>query len=166
MAEGRFAHLYQTYGPAIYARCLRLLRDAAAAEDATQETFLKVHGALDKAPNDDQAFYWIYRIATNHCLHQIRNRQSQAGPNATAPALAELPAAAPPVDEVLADRDLAARLIAHLPPKVGTPAFLHYVDGLEHAEVGKLLGISRRTVINRLAAFQRNAKKFLQRHAP
>jgi len=42
-------------------------------------------------------------------------------------------------------------------------AWAHYVDGLEHVEAARLLGISRRTVANRLAAFDERARKFLER---
>src|SRR5437762_3845020 len=69
----RLTGLYRMYGPIIYARCMRLLGDRAAAEDATQETFIRVHRHLHKAP--DEALGWIYRIATNYCLNEIRNRK-------------------------------------------------------------------------------------------
>jgi len=39
--RGKSAELYRTWGPAIYRRCLRLLRDTEAARDATQEVFRK-----------------------------------------------------------------------------------------------------------------------------
>src|SRR5690242_18415229 len=42
--------LYRKYGPYIYVRCARLLGDRSAAEDATQETFMRVHRHLHKAP--------------------------------------------------------------------------------------------------------------------
>ena len=74
MAEDRLTELYRAYGPVIYARCRRLLADAAAAEDATQETFMRVHRHLDKADSRD-ALAWIYRIATNLAISELRKRK-------------------------------------------------------------------------------------------
>ena len=49
MTDERVTEHYRAYGPVIYARCRRLLADGEAAEDATQETFMRVHRHLDKA---------------------------------------------------------------------------------------------------------------------
>jgi RNA polymerase sigma-70 factor (ECF subfamily) len=143
----------------IYARCRRLLGDAAAAEDATQETFMRVHRHLDKA-DSRQAQGWIYRIATNYCLNEIRNRKHRPELHETLPELR-----GEDVERVLADRDLAARIIARVPEKLRVIAWLHYVDGLDQGEVARVLDISRRTVINRLAELAEHARKFSQRGA-
>ena len=47
----------------IYRLALHLLRDAAEAEDATQETFVRAYGALDRFDGRSEAFTWIYRIS-------------------------------------------------------------------------------------------------------
>jgi RNA polymerase sigma-70 factor (ECF subfamily) len=159
MTDDRVTELYRAYGPVIYARCRRLLADGAAAEDATQETFMRVHRHLDKA-DSRQALAWIYRIATNYCLNELRNRKHRPEPSDV---LGEL--ASGDVERTLADRDLAARIVARAPEKLRVVAWLHYVDGLDQGEVARVLDISRRTVINRLAEFTDNARKFHQRGA-
>ena len=158
--EPRLEQLYRTYGPLIFARCLRLLADRAAAEDATQETFLRVHRHLEQAPDDDEALRWIYRIATNYCLDELRSRRLR-------PELWEEPpeVLANGVEELLADRDLVARLVARASDELRDAAWLHFVDGLDQGEVARVLGVSRRTVVNRLAQFSRNAQKFVRRSA-
>lgn len=150
--------LYRAYGPVIYARCRRLLGDAAAAEDATQETFMRVHRHLAKA-DSREALAWIYRIATNYCLNEIRNRKRRPEPTD------ELPEVMTTVEASLADRDLAARIIARAPEKLRVVAWLHYVDGLDQAEVARVLDISRRTVVNRLNELSEVAHRFVQRGA-
>lgn len=60
MSSERVTELYRRYGPTIYWRCLRLLGDAGAAEDATQETFVRVHRHLARAPDDNEAIAWIW----------------------------------------------------------------------------------------------------------
>jgi len=154
--DDQLAQLYRRYGPTIYARCRRILRDDAAAEDATQETFLRVLRHIEKAPGDREALTWIYRIATNHCLNQLRN----AGRRLGGP---EEPPPIPNPEESLADRDFVARLLRRAPRKLAAVAWLHHVDGLPQGEVAAVLGISRRTVVNRLADFGRSMRRLAAR---
>jgi RNA polymerase sigma-70 factor (ECF subfamily) len=163
MDDQRLSQLYREYGGLIYGRCRRLLGDDAAAEDATQETFLRVQRHLDRAPDASEAIAWVYRIATNYCLNELRDRRRRAEPRAE-PLAVEVPSG-PPVEELLADRDLAARLVARAPEKLRSVAFLHYVDGMDQGEVARVLGVSRRTVVTRLKIFSENAHKFMRRVA-
>ncbi|HEY4175591.1 MAG TPA: sigma-70 family RNA polymerase sigma factor [Kofleriaceae bacterium] len=155
--ETRLSALYREFGPVIYARCRRLLRDPAAAEDATQETFIRVHRHLAKAEERD-ALTWIFRIATNLCLNEIRNRKQR-------PELWDvLPdTASADIGAALADRDQAARIIARLPEKLAAIAWLYHVDGLDQAEVARVLDISRRTVVTRLGELEEAARRALTR---
>jgi RNA polymerase sigma-70 factor, ECF subfamily len=159
VAEQRLVDLYRAHGGAIYARCRRILGDHATAQDATQETFLRVHRHIDRAPDAESVLRWIYRIATNYCLNEIRGRKLRAAPVEQLP---EGPAPGAP-DDPIADRQLAERLVHRVPEKLRAVAWLYYVDGLEQAEVAAVLGISRRTVVNRLAEFQEKGKRILGR---
>ena len=158
MNDTRLTDLYRSYGPVIYWRCVRLLGDRAAAEDATQETFMRVLRHLDRAPTGEDAIRWIFRIATNYCLNEIRNGKRRAVP------MDELPER-PVVDLDAADRDLVVKLIARAPEDQRTIAWLHHVDGLDQGEVARVMDVSRRTVVNKLAAFAQNARKFAARAA-
>ena len=160
MTEDRLTALYRAYGPVIYARCRRLLGEGSAAEDATQETFMRVHRHLDKA-DSREALGWIYRIATNYCLNEIRNRKRRAVLDERVPEVT----AGTSLEQLLADRDLAARIVDRAPEKLRVVAWLHHVDGLDQGEVARVLDISRRTVVNRLAQFADNARKFMHRGA-
>jgi RNA polymerase sigma-70 factor (ECF subfamily) len=162
MPQDRAGELFRLYGPVIYVRCRRMLRDAAAAEDATQETFVRVYRHLDEAPNRDVALAWIHRIATNLCLNEIRNRKIRPQPR---DALPETHSAAN-IEGALADRDFASRLIERVPEKVRVVAWLHYVDGMDQEEVARVMGITRRTVFNRIEAFRESADKLCGRGTP
>lgn len=157
-STGRVNRLYRKFGPAIYSRCRRLLKDDALAEDATQEVFVRVMRHIESAPDDASALAWIYRISTNYCLNLIRDRGRQAEP------VDEIPETASehPEPEML-DRDLAMQLVNRAPENLRAPAVLYYIDGLEQEQVAKTLGISRRTVINRLAEFTSRSRKFIVR---
>ncbi|MEN9579742.1 MAG: hypothetical protein RJA70_2751 [Pseudomonadota bacterium] len=157
--DDRLAQLYQRYGGAIYARCYCILNNKAAAEDATQETFLRVHRHLERAPDTEDALRWIYRIATNYCLNEIRNQMSRSGAVETISLLSQ---DLEPENQLL-DRDLGRRLVAVAPEPMGVAAWLHLVDGMDQAEVAKVLGVSRRTVVSYVSTFVRNAQKFITR---
>ncbi len=153
--DARVSELYRTYGPTIFARCVRLLGEGPAAEDATQETFVRVLRHLDRAPNAEECLAWIYRIATNYCLNELRDRRRRPD------LVGELPdLAGEGAERILADRDLAAKLVGHAPDKLRVVAWLHHVDGIDQGEVARVLGISRRTVVMRLSEFHDYARAF------
>jgi RNA polymerase sigma-70 factor (ECF subfamily) len=160
MTDDRLTTLYKTYGPTIYIRCRSMLSDEAEAHDATQETFLRVYRHLDEVPGQQEALYWIYRVATNYCLNELRNRKNRPAvlltPTDDVPSAHDL-------ERRIVSRDLASRLIAAAHPKVKPVAWLYHIDGLEQEEVAKVLNLSRRTVINRLAAFTTTAQKLIRR---
>ncbi len=152
--------LYRTYGPVIYWRCRQILRDDAMAEDAVQETFVRVQRHLLRAPGAEEALRWILRIATNYCLNEVRDRRRRPEPRDELPEVAALGL---PVDGALADRELFERVIGRVPDKLRVTAWLSYVDGLDPDEASGVLGVSRRTVVNRLAEFQERARKIIAR---
>jgi len=155
---GRMAQLYARYSPAIYSRCRHILNNPVAAEDATQEVFLRVLRHLESAPDDSAALAWISRISTNYCLNTKRNQSRREE------SVAELPeeSSEHPEGEYVA-RDLAERVLARSPENLRAPATLYYVDGLEQQHIADALGVSRRTVINRLGVFAERARKYLAR---
>ncbi|MBJ6763486.1 sigma-70 family RNA polymerase sigma factor [Myxococcaceae bacterium JPH2] len=156
MTADRVAQLYRLYGPSIYARCQRVLGDGAAAEDATQETFMRVLRQLEKAPDTRTGLRYIYRVATHYCLNQLRDARLRPEPLAELP---DLPTGIN-VERALLERDFAVRLMARLPEKLRAIVWLHYVDGLDQGEVARTLDVSRRTVVNRLADFHERVERF------
>jgi RNA polymerase sigma-70 factor (ECF subfamily) len=145
--------LYRRYGAFVYSRCKRMLRDSAAAEDATQEVFVRVIRHVDTAPTDESVMPWLHRISTNYCLNALRNAGNRPEPVAELPELAgEDP------EPVMADRDAAARALRLAPDKLSAPARLHWLEGCTQHEVAETLRLSRRTVVTRLAQFAATAR--------
>jgi RNA polymerase sigma-70 factor (ECF subfamily) len=140
--------MYARYGAAIYSRCMRLLKDEPAAEDATQEVFLKVLRHAASAPAANGLMPWIHRISTNHCLNLLRDARRHAIAIDALPELVDYE-----FEEDLLTRDFAQRVLSSTPEHVRAPALLYYGHGLEQSKVALALGISRRTVLYRLAAF-------------
>ncbi len=150
------ARLYRTYGPAVYRRCLRLLRDAELARDATQDVFVQLIRQWTPATAPAAVLAWIYRVATNHCLTLLRTtRRHGEMPLELAPTAARQFGMTDPqrlvAQEVLCRFDATTQAVA-----VGV-----FVDGMEHRELARALGISRRTVSRRLEHFVVSARAYL-----
>ncbi len=158
MGGDHIAGLYKTWGPAIYRRCLRLLRDQEAARDATQEVFRKALSSPEKLADPDTALPFIYRIATNHCLNERRNTGRRGETE-----LMDLDVASDQAD--FPQRRLVQRVLSRFDAKTQSIAVAVLVDGMEHEEVADALGLSRKTVSRKLARFLEHARKYLERSA-
>jgi RNA polymerase sigma-70 factor, ECF subfamily len=70
-----FVQLYHRYKHRVYAYCYRLLRHPQNAEDATQETFLKIHRSFHQLENPESLQTWIFSIARNEAFTILRRRK-------------------------------------------------------------------------------------------
>jgi RNA polymerase sigma-70 factor (ECF subfamily) len=140
------AELFATYGPAIFRRCRALLGSDDAAHDAVQEVFMR---SLDRAATfrgDAAPFSWLYAIATTHCLQQLRNARSHGEKLAQLPTESQHGSGS---DERL----LWEAILSQLDPSTQRIAFLRHVDGMTLEEVAEVVGLTRKTVAKKLAAF-------------
>jgi RNA polymerase sigma-70 factor (ECF subfamily) len=154
MSQLNVERMYAKYGPTIYARCKRLLKDGTAAEDATQDVFMKVIKHIDSAPGEDAVLPWIHRITTNHCLNVIRDARRHAEPVEHVPEVVD-----DEFEDSVVTRDFANRVLAATPDELKQPALMYHARGIEQAKVAAALGVSRRTVLYRLAEFTRRAMR-------
>lgn len=156
----RWAALYQAHRAAVYARCRRLLGEKAAAEDAAQELFARAFVHLPEWADRSYQRRWLLRAARNYCLNHLRDRRRQFellgqwGLDARGDE---------PAVHTMTTWDAAAWATRKVPESVRRVAWLTYVDELRQAEVAKRLGISRRTVVNRLAAFRFGVRQAMAR---
>ena len=67
-----FRELYELCKNRVYSTCLRMLGNTQDAEDAAQETFVKIYNGIGKFRGDSSVHTWIYRIAVNYCIEYIR----------------------------------------------------------------------------------------------
>jgi RNA polymerase sigma-70 factor (ECF subfamily) len=72
-----FAELFARYRKKVYYACRAFYSDSAAAEDATQETFLRAYEKLGQFGGGDLGG-WLMRIAKNICIDQWRKRRPEA----------------------------------------------------------------------------------------
>ena len=70
-----FTHLVETYHKPVYNLCYRMLGEPEAAEDAAQETFLKVYQNLARYDRERSFATWLLSIAAHHCIDRLRRRR-------------------------------------------------------------------------------------------
>jgi RNA polymerase sigma-70 factor (ECF subfamily) len=73
-----FAELVELYKDKIYHLAYRMLNNKHEAEDAVQETFLRVYTNLHRYDEQQKFSTWIFRIGTNHCIDRLRKRKHSA----------------------------------------------------------------------------------------
>ncbi len=140
---------FECYVDPVHALAHRLLGRREAAEDVTQDVFLKVHRAIDQLDPARDPWPWLATIVHNACRDVWRSgayrlsRRSEALDGDAA--LGErLPSrAASPEGELLAaERErLVREAIAELPEPLREAVLLYDYRGLSHLDVAELLGI-------------------------
>jgi RNA polymerase sigma factor (sigma-70 family) len=130
--------LVAKYRPRVYAYAFSLLLRADDAEDATQETFLRLTRTLDSYQHRGQFRAWLYRITANLCRDCRRRNRRQSREIST-----EV------VEEMVAGEDVhahvtvataVAAVLVRLPEKYREPMGLRLLEDLSPAEIAVVLG--------------------------
>jgi RNA polymerase sigma-70 factor (ECF subfamily) len=160
--EAALASLYAKYAPAIHAHCRRFLQSPAAARDATQEAFVRVlaHGVA--LPREEEALRYLYRVATNVCLNLLREHNVHTR---AAPTLVARTPHTGSAESGVADREFVELVLERCGEGGARVAVMHYLDGMSQVEIAQVLGITRRTVFNRLRKLARIAEDLLRGRA-
>lgn len=158
MDEASLAAIYKKHAPAVFAHCRRLLRSPAAARDATHEAFVRVLARGPSSLTGEDALRYLYRVSTNVCLNQLRERRVHERATPALLAYAERGASA---ESGHADREFAAALLDRCDDTGAAIAVMFYVDGMSQVEIAAVLGITRRTVFNRLRKLEALAAELL-----
>jgi RNA polymerase sigma-70 factor (ECF subfamily) len=144
---GAFETLYRQHAGRLYNLVFRMVGSAEEADDLLQEVFLHAHRKLGSFRGDSSLGTWLYRLGMNHCLDYLRGRQAKMGrvtESLDADTAAEPVAPAPIVPAAISRMDLE-RAIARLPEGCRAAFLLHDVEGFEHHEVARILGVSEGT---------------------
>ena len=168
LAEGRHARAFDLLVPAFRDRVFRLawsiLRDRAAAEDAAQETFVRVWKALPGFDGRAALGTWIYAITRNTCLMELRKRKPTVSfddPDSDeAHHAAAVSAVGPAADP---ERDNLLRLLGTLPRNQQEAVRLFYLEDRSYESVAESLGMPLGTVKNLL---HRARKKLMELAGP
>ena len=155
--EEKITQLIQKYQIPLKRMCCVWLKDAALAEDATQETFLKVYRGLDAFRGESSEKTWILTIAMHVCYdinHSAWFRWINL--RVTPETLPERSAPATEGDDAL------AAAVMQLPRKLREVILLRYYEQLGVNEIAKALHISHSSVSGRLKRGRERLKKALE----
>lgn len=77
MTEADFRELVREHQDRVYNTCLGFMKNQQEAEDMAQEVFIHVYQQISKFKGESLLSTWIYRIAVNKCLEEIRRKGRQ-----------------------------------------------------------------------------------------
>lgn len=132
-----FEDIYRRFGDRMKSIAWNHLGNASDAEDAVQETFLKVHRAASTYTGEASFSTWMFRILVNTCYDLLRKRKRRID---EAPIENVVERTSPSVDD--AKRITLRKLLDELPEQRRSVFTLFEIEGLSHAEIGEILGIS------------------------
>ncbi|HKB79016.1 MAG TPA: RNA polymerase sigma factor [Thermoanaerobaculia bacterium] len=136
---GIFEQLYQQHGERMKSIAYNHLGNVSDAEDAVQETFLKVHRAASTYTGEAAFTTWLYRVLINTCYDALRRRQRRIREAPIDDMISERRAGAS-VDD--AKRMALRRMLDELPEQRRSVFLLFEVEGFSHAEIARVLNIS------------------------
>ncbi len=140
---GAFDELYRANASRLFGLACRMV-GRTDAEDLLQEMFLTAHRKLGLYRGESSLGTWLFRLGTNLCVDHLRSRGMRAAQITDGfvdGVETEAAGTAGPILGVVDRMDLE-RELAELPPGCRAIFVLHDVEGFEHREIGRLLGIS------------------------
>ena len=164
-----FERLYRLHSGRVLALCLRMLKNQAEAEDATQEIFLRVFCKIHAFRGASAFSTWLYRVAVNSVLMRLRRKTLaktsldeiiEGGEGASA-ASGELGARDQRL-EGYADRLALNKAIDQLPPGCRTMFVLYDIQGYAHREIATLAGCSVGNAKSQLHSARRRLRELLR----
>jgi RNA polymerase sigma-70 factor, ECF subfamily len=143
-----FAEVIRHYDHGLRALAFRLLGDRDRMDDVLQEAYLRAFRALPRFRGGSALGTWLYRIAYNECIDELK----RAGRHAALP-LSEVVEPEDPrpgvADTVAGRRDLA-RALASLTPEDRAAVLMVDAQGFSYRDVGGVLGVPEGTIASRL----------------
>ena len=161
-SENLISQWIRDYEKDLLRLCFVYLKDAALAEDAVQETFIKAYKHLEAFRGDASPKTWLVRIAVNVCKDMRRCAWFRCLKNAAAPDKAHLPQ--PQEDWAL--RFALAQEIMNLPTPLKEAVLLHDYEGFSQTQIAQMLHLSVPTVHRRLKKAYELLKNLLKEGDP
>lgn len=158
-AGGDFELLVRRHQSAIFNFLLRMLHDVEEAMDLTQEVFLKVFCSLDRFDPRFRFTTWMYRIASNAAIDQMRRRRAGTTVSLDAPlgddpgSVREVAGQEPSPEQFLEAREMRGHLeeaLRRLPPEYRQVLLLRHQGERPYDEIAKITGLPLGTVKNRI----------------
>ncbi len=141
-----FRELVESYSPKLFRLAYRITGDEPSAEDAVQETFLRVYRSLGRFDSRSQFGTWLHRIAVNTALEIVRKQQRHRSRHEEMPTAgdAPLPSSDPGPDRLTLGLEVERAVrsaLAGLSPMERTAFILRHFEGRSIAEICDQLGL-------------------------
>lgn len=173
--ESAFAVIIGRYRNPLTNYLYRFLNDYEEAVDLAQETFVRVYFAIDRYHTDYAFSTYIYRIATNLAISEIRKRKRrtilsltglfQSEADDTTEFQPKDERALPDKQFIDNERDqVVARAIAALPPKYRVPVILRDIEGRTYEEIAAILELGLGTTKSRISRARALLKEKLRNY--
>ncbi len=139
-----FEMIYERYHRRTYSLCIRMTASQTEAEDLTQEAFIQLFRKVGSFRGESAFSTWLHRLTVNQVLMHFRRRSVK---NERTSDDGEMPeqtvkGSADPRRMQFVDRIALKNAIAELPNGYRNVFILHDVEGFEHEEVARIMGIS------------------------
>ena len=156
-----FAELYERNKMAIYRYCLRMLNDPAAAEDATQETFIKLFSRIATLQKTESFLSWLFRIARNEVMMHLRQNHRNGVPHEE-----YLWEEETPFDVTVAAEttEIVQRLLQNLKCEYREVMVLREYDQLSYAQIADITSTTESAVKSRLFKARKALTKKLKKY--
>ncbi len=173
--EAAFGEIMRRYRSPITNYVYRFLNDYEEAVDLAQETFVRVYFALERYHTEYAFSTYIYRIATNLAISEIRRRKRRKLVSLTGLFQFDNEEAQdfnPPDEKPLPDENLVedeqsrtiAKAIATLPEKYRAPIILRDVEGKSYEEVASIMELGLGTTKSRISRARKLLREKLENY--
>ena len=143
--EAAFAALFEEFNAPIYNYVLRMVADHDRAADITQDTFIKAYKKLDTLSEATSTRSWLYRIATNTAIDDMRRRRNVTTMSDDQPTFANRPDSRPgPEAQVMAATldERVQRALLSLRPNHRQCLLLSDLEDMSAQQIGEVMGLS------------------------
>jgi RNA polymerase sigma-70 factor, ECF subfamily len=172
-SERAYRELIGRYQRPVFSLIYRLVRDRERAEDLAQDTFIKVLNAIDRYNPEYKFSSWIFKIAHNTALDQLRRKEPETlsldgSPHARTAAETEATTITPESggetpEQYALNRELGAEIegaIGTLRTEYRTAILLCHVEGRPYEEIAEIMDVPLGTV---KTFIHRGRKELMQR---
>ena len=144
-AHATFDRIFEEFSAPIFNYVLRMVGDADRAADITQDTFIKAYRKLDSLTDDASVKSWLYRIATNTAIDEMRRRRFVVRNNDDEQQHAERADHRPGPEQQVMSTQLDERLqraLLRLKPERRQCLLLSDLEDMSAQQIGSVMGLS------------------------
>lgn len=155
--------IFDRYSARIYNFAYRFLRSPEAAEDATQEVFVKMIRYAKQFHGDAKLSTWLFSITANHCRDHLRKADNRPKePEETLLSIADTSENSPDRSIEIRENEVRVRnALQMLTPEQREAILLSRYQGLSYAEIARIAGCSEGAVKTRVFRAMETLKKVL-----